>query len=184
MTPGPDPARGRVGTSDRQETLAGPQSQGLEIVSGRCDRVGIEPGPQPALPKKRAPGPQPELFLFSGRRQVTRRGGNSPFATHVICGDVDRSLMPTPTTSSVGVFDQSLLGTDFLESVGERILSCQGAIGRRDLPAARYAEFLPESIGVRLRGSRRDPQPRANLLVGTSCGNESYDLDLSIGEPR
>ena len=52
--------------------MAGPQSQGLEIVSGRWDRTGIEPGPQPALPKKRAPGPQPELFLFYGLAGETR----------------------------------------------------------------------------------------------------------------
>jgi hypothetical protein len=68
-----------------------------------------------------------------------------------------------------------------LEASRKRIVAGERAVRDRDLPALRAPQLLPERVAVRLHGSRRDPEPSRDLVVGASGGNQLHDLTLAGG---
>ena len=69
------------------------------------------------------------------------------------------------------------------EALGKRVFAGQEAKRDRYLTPARYAQFLPQDVAVRLRRSRRDPEPRADFLVGAPGCDQLYDLPLPLRQP-
>src|SRR6202007_2274699 len=54
------------------------------------------------------------------------------------------------------------------------------AVCARDLTASGAAELLPEDVGMRLGGSRRDAEPECNLVVRAPGGDQLDHLKLAI----
>ena len=64
------------------------------------------------------------------------------------------------------------------------VFAREEAIGERDLPPALDAELLAEHVAVRLRGSRRDAERVAELVIGQPLGDQLDHLSLPVGDQR
>src|SRR5438445_13391841 len=62
------------------------------------------------------------------------------------------------------------------------IVPCQRQVRKRDLAPPRYAELVPEHVGVGLRRARGYAESGTDLLVGAACGNELHHLSLPLRE--
>ena len=89
---------------------------------------------------------------------------------------------PRPTQPQVRVPSVPGVGVGRSEALQKRVLAGQKPIGDRNLPPARDAELLAKDVTVRLRRSRRDAQPLADLVVREARGDQLHDLTLPLGD--
>jgi hypothetical protein len=64
----------------------------------------------------------------------------------------------------------------------ERIVAGEQPVRGRDLSAFAHPELLAQHIRVCFRGSGRDAQPGADLIVGASRSDQLDDLSLPLRE--
>src|SRR5207248_6895244 len=87
-------------------------------------------------------------------------------------GDSPRARLPSAP----------VVGSRQLEALRQRVVAGEKPVGKRDLPASRYAELLPQHVTVRLGRSRRDPELLTELLVRTTLCDQPDHLELTLGE--
>src|SRR5204862_2716927 len=75
-----------------------------------------------------------------------------------------------------------VVGSRQLEALCEGVVAREEPVGEWDLPAARYAELLPQHVAMCLRRARRDPELLAELLVGQTLGDQPDHLQLARGD--
>jgi len=89
-----------------------------------------------------------------------------------------------PGRSAGTVPSAPVVGCCRLQASRERVVARQRAVRDRDLSPARDTELLAEYIGVRLRRSRGNAKPLADLVVRAAGCDQLDHLDLSLGEAR
>ena len=88
--------------------------------------------------------------------------------------------MPAGRPCAAGTLPSAPDASFRAEVLCERVVAREGSVCGWNLTPSWDSQLLPEHVAVSLRGPRRNPESRADLVVRTARCDQCDDLELSV----